>query len=216
MNSTEPRATGTRAERRKAATRARVVDAAERLMRDRGVDDVTIQDITEAADVGHGTFYLHFKSKGEVLRPVIERLAAPVAEQIDTAARGSTDPALRVALGVRFVLRAIAEDPLWSWYSRSGLSFSNLVADMGVQAREDITNGLDSGRFDVGDVATTVSFIDGAIVGVVSAIDEGVPAEELADGTAELMLRVLGIPTDEAARLARTPLGEPGSTTRET
>ncbi|MEM9040782.1 MAG: TetR/AcrR family transcriptional regulator [Actinomycetota bacterium] len=216
MSSAESARVGTRTERRRAATRARVVDAAERLMRDRGVDDVTVQDITEAADIGHGTFYLHFTSKGEVLRPVIERLAAPVAERIDTAAGGSTDPALRVALGVRLLLRAIAEDPLWSWYSRSGLSFSNLVADMGREPREDITNGLDSGRFDVDDVASTVSFIDGAIVGVVAALDEGAPVDELADTTAELMLRVLGIPADEAARLAHMPIDEPASTRTET
>ena len=37
------------------------------------------------------------------------------AEQI-RAARGATDPALRMALGRRVLLRAIADDPLWRWF----------------------------------------------------------------------------------------------------
>ena len=36
-----------RVERRRASTRARIVEAAERLMRDRGVEAVTIQDPRE-------------------------------------------------------------------------------------------------------------------------------------------------------------------------
>ncbi|MEM8618847.1 MAG: TetR/AcrR family transcriptional regulator [Actinomycetota bacterium] len=206
MSSATTELRATRTERRKASTRARLVESAERLMRDRGVDEVTIQDITDAADIGHGTFYLHFKTKGDVLAPVIERLAEPVHARVDRAAGGSTDPALRMALGLRIVLRAIADDPLWSWYARSGMSFSELVADMGAAPRTDITNGLDSGRYRVGDPSTTVSFIDGAIVGVVAALDDGEPADRLADTTAELVLRVLGIAPDEAAQIAHEPL----------
>lgn len=175
-------------------------------MRDRGVESVTIQDITDAADIGHGTFYLHFKTKGDVLGPVIERLAQPVHERVNRAAQGSDDPALRMALGLRFLLRAIANDPLWSWYARSGMSFSELVADMGSVPRNDIANGLESGRYDVADAAATASFIDGAIVGVVQALDDGKPADRLADTTAELVLRVLGIPAAEAADIAHQPL----------
>lgn len=196
----------TRFERRRASTRARIVEAAERLMRDRGVEAVTIQDITDAADVGHGTFYLHFKTKGEVLRPLIEHLSEQVHERVDRAARGATDPALRMALGLRILLRAIAEDPLWSWYARSGTSFSELVSEMGKPPAEDLRNGLESGRFDVADVPATTSFIDGAFVGMVGSLDQGARPDETADITAELVLRVLGVPAEEAAQIAREPL----------
>ena len=36
------------------------------------IDDIQIKHITEAADVGHGTFYLHFKSKYDVLVPIVQ------------------------------------------------------------------------------------------------------------------------------------------------
>lgn len=196
----------TRSERRKASTRARIVEAAERLMRDRGVEEVTIQDITEAADVGHGTFYLHFKTKGEVLRPLIEHLSDQVHVRVDQAAHGATDPALRNALGLRILLRAIAEDPLWSWYARSETSFSELVSEMGTPPADDMRNGLKSGRFEVADLPATVSFINGALVGMIALLDAGARADETADMTAELVLRVLGVSAEEARQIARQPL----------
>ncbi|MEP0068689.1 TetR/AcrR family transcriptional regulator [Pyruvatibacter sp.] len=196
----------TRSERRKASTRARIVEAAERLMRDRGVEDVTIQDITEAADVGHGTFYLHFKTKGDVLRPLIQHLSDQVHVRVDQAAHGETDPALRMALGLRILLRAIAEDPLWSWYARSETSFSDLVSEMGTPPAQDMRNGLKSGRFEVADPAATTSFINGALVGMIASLDDGARPDDTADMTAELVLRVMGISAQEAHQIVRQPL----------
>jgi len=196
----------TRFERRKASTKARIVEAAERLMRDRGVEAVTIQDITDAADVGHGTFYLHFKTKGEVLRPLIEHLSDQVHVRVDRAARGATDPALRMALGLRILLRSIAEDPLWSWYARSETSFSDLVSEMGNPPAEDMRNGLKSGRFKVADLPAMTNFINGALVGMITSLNQGARVDETADTTAELVLRVLGISAEEAEQIAREPL----------
>lgn len=184
-------------------------------MRERGVEAVTIQDITDAADLGHGTFYLHFKAKGDVLGPVIERLAAPLHEQVDRAAQGSNDPALRQALGLRILLRAIADDPLWSWYARSGISFGRLSADMGTQPMDDTEHGLESGRYDVADLRTAIYFLDGALIGVIRALDDGRPVDEIGTTTAELMLRVLGVDSSEAAAIARVPLDVPTATTSE-
>ncbi|MEO0961868.1 MAG: TetR/AcrR family transcriptional regulator [Pseudomonadota bacterium] len=195
-----------RSERRKASTRARIVEAAERLMRDRGVEDVTIQDITEAADVGHGTFYLHFKTKGEVLRPLIQHLSDQVHVRVDQAAHGATDPALRMALGLRILLRAIAKDPLWSWYARSEASFSELVSRMGNPPTQDMQNGLKSGRFDIADLEATLSFINGALVGMITSLDEGARPDDTADATAELVLRVMGVSAEEARQIVGQPL----------
>ena len=39
------------------------------------VDEVTIQHITDAADVGHGTFYLHFKDKHALFGELADRAA---------------------------------------------------------------------------------------------------------------------------------------------
>jgi AcrR family transcriptional regulator len=55
-----------RQERRKAETKQKIVVAATKLFWSQGYDATSIHDITEAADVALGTFYLHFESKADV------------------------------------------------------------------------------------------------------------------------------------------------------
>jgi len=198
----------TRNERRRDRTRARIVAAAELLMRERGVDAVTVQDITEAADVGHGTFYVHFSTKAEVLRPVIEELAERIHDEVDRVA-GRRDPAERLSAGVRICLRAIVRDPLWhAFVLESGTPFRRLAEGVGRAPTDDMQRGIESGRFRVEDVRAAWCFLDGALVGVLSAIDEGRLDESASETTAEFFLRTLGVPPDEAARIARRPLNE--------
>jgi AcrR family transcriptional regulator len=52
-----------RADRRKAESRQRLLQAARALFIERGYHATRPQDIARAADVGHGTFYLHFADK---------------------------------------------------------------------------------------------------------------------------------------------------------
>jgi len=58
---------GTRQERRKAATRAKILDAAERLFGERGYAETSIEDISDAADVAVRTIYTHFPSKAAIM-----------------------------------------------------------------------------------------------------------------------------------------------------
>ena len=204
---TSEAALSTRSQRRRQRTRARIVEAAERLMRERGVEAVTIQDITEAADVGHGTFYCHFESKAEVLRPLIDSgPSASTSRSIGCDAR-RRDPALRLATGVRIALRAIANDPLWNWYVfRSGTPFRQAGRGDGAPPVEDMNRGMASGRFQVRNLRATWSFIDGAMIGVLTAWNRAALGEDAAEITAELVLRSLGVSPEEAARIAREPL----------
>lgn len=56
----------------KQMTSERVIDASVRVFLERGYADSTIDDIVAAAEVGRATFYLHFKSKLEVMRAIIQ------------------------------------------------------------------------------------------------------------------------------------------------
>jgi AcrR family transcriptional regulator len=56
-----------RRERRRCETRERIFRAAMNLFRDHGFQRTTVEDITDAADVGKGTFFNYFPSKEHVL-----------------------------------------------------------------------------------------------------------------------------------------------------
>src|SRR5258708_39984353 len=56
-----------RRERRAAETRVRLFRSAMRLFAQRGFQNVTVEDITDAADVGKGTVFNYFGSNDQVL-----------------------------------------------------------------------------------------------------------------------------------------------------
>ena len=61
-----------RASRRASKTRQRLLDAALYTFNTKGVEGCAIEDITESADVGKGTFYRHFMDKQDALRTLLD------------------------------------------------------------------------------------------------------------------------------------------------
>src|ERR1035438_3620073 len=76
-----------RRERRAAETRLRLFRTALQLFADRGLSNVTVEDITEAADVGKGTFFNYFESKDHVLGVMAEIQLGKVGEAVARAAQ---------------------------------------------------------------------------------------------------------------------------------
>jgi AcrR family transcriptional regulator len=66
-----PLATPGRRERNKQEKLARITEAAGKLFSERGVDEVTTQEIADRADIGAGTLFLYAKTKGELLLMVL-------------------------------------------------------------------------------------------------------------------------------------------------
>jgi len=62
-----------RVQRRVLATRQRLVKSALALFAKRGIYETTVEDITEAADVGKGTFYEHFSSKVAIVQHLLHQ-----------------------------------------------------------------------------------------------------------------------------------------------
>ena len=68
-----------RRDRKKARTRRSIYDAAMSLFAERGFQSVTLAEICQAADVGRGTFFLHFPSKAALLYEFNQRVAEDFA-----------------------------------------------------------------------------------------------------------------------------------------
>lgn len=60
-----------RLERRKARTRAAILDAARQLFQEQGFESTSIAQIAEAADSGVGTLYGYFSNKDDILHEVL-------------------------------------------------------------------------------------------------------------------------------------------------
>jgi AcrR family transcriptional regulator len=69
-------------DRRVARTRRLLRDALFALILEKGYDAVTIEDITERADLGRTTFYLHYRDKEELLLESIEGLIEDLKQQV--------------------------------------------------------------------------------------------------------------------------------------
>src|SRR5581483_3562134 len=78
-----------RASRRRARTRADLLKAARLVFAERGYHDASIADITERADVGVGTFYLHFRDKDEIFTTLVDEGFREMQAQIEETAHQS-------------------------------------------------------------------------------------------------------------------------------
>ncbi|GAA4710381.1 transcriptional regulator, TetR family [Promicromonospora umidemergens] len=81
-----------RRERNKQEKLERIVAAATELFGERGVDEVTTQEIADKADIGAGTLFLYAKTKGELLLLVQNSTYADALAQGKQAAESITDP----------------------------------------------------------------------------------------------------------------------------
>jgi AcrR family transcriptional regulator len=112
-------------ERKRAATRDRIIGAAIALFEARGIDAVTIEEIAASADVGKGTIYNYFTTKEDIIvsflididRPALAALphfardSASVADALDQAAWSLlANKADHVAFVRVFLARLVAAD----------------------------------------------------------------------------------------------------------
>lgn len=88
-----------RRERKKAETRAKIFRAALRLIRKRGFDAVTVDEICAAADVAKRTFFLHFPAKDALILEYGSQIRTLVRETL-VGETGGAESRLRLAVRV--------------------------------------------------------------------------------------------------------------------
>jgi TetR/AcrR family transcriptional regulator len=189
-----------RRERNKLDKLERITAAAAELFADRGVDDVTTQEIADRADIGTGTLFLYAKTKGELLLLVQNSTYAAALEQgrVDAAvAAGVLDGVLAVVRPVvvcnrkqidngRTYLREIVfgdpEEPHHHEALRLTSQTEELVAE--VIAREDRVSA---------ETARTLAHVVSAImfVSMAATANAGRSAEEIIDEIAEQIQAIL-------------------------
>ncbi len=203
-----------RLDRRKARTRQALIDAAVRLIAEGRGDRASIQEITEEADIGFGSFYNHFDSKEELFRTASEEVLERWGQLIDRASAGITDPAVLFAVGTRISGRLGWTHPdIAGFLTGAGLDALDIPTGLAPRALRDIQAGQATGRFTVPDAEIALSAVAGGLLGLLRMCQRHPERvnETTVDQLTEAELRLLGVPAGEAARLAALPLPDTGT-----
>ncbi len=196
-----------RRSRRKAETRTKLVHAARSVFARQGLDSTTINQITEEADVGFGSFYNHFDGKGDIVAAVLEQVIAEAGAAIDHATADVEDPAEVVAIAHRSLIAWATNDQELAWLLvRLNASHDAILMTLGSYAARDLKRGIDAGRFSVDDRNIALIAAGGALIAIIRAVLEGRAGDDADEHHAAAVLRIFGVPPEEAARVASGPL----------
>jgi AcrR family transcriptional regulator len=135
-------------DRRRARTRAALLEAGQALFAERSVDAVSIDEITAAAEVAKGSFYNHFNDKDGLAREIADMVRAGVEARVEQVNLGVADPGERVARALcAFARNALEHPERVRAMTRlfAGAAIPDLPMNRGVRA--DVHDGLESGRF---------------------------------------------------------------------
>lgn len=208
-----------RGARRKRETRRKLLDAAFRLMAEHGMDAVAINQITEAADVGLGSFYNHFESKEAIYDAVMDALFEEFGDALDVLVADIEDPAEVIAVSVRHTILRARREPLWGRFLlQEGLSARALSRGLGVRLMRDLQIGVSKKRFVVHDPLVTLVTVGSSVLGGIAAEVQfkgpaaevpvllGANAEDWPERVSTILLNNLGVAFDDASAVSRRPL----------
>lgn len=208
--------------RRKRETRERLLDAALRLMAERGMGGVAINEITEAADVGFGSFYNYFESKEAIYDALIKQVFDDFGDALDRLVQDVADPAEAIAHCIRHALLRARREPMWGQFLlREGYSQNALTHGLGQRLLRDIVRGVATKRLQAPDLLMSFITAGGIVLAAISAEQQagsenspqaalvkglGMDVGDIPERAATMVLTTLGLSSKEAAAIARKPL----------
>ena len=104
-----------RRERRRAQTRAALLNAAEHLFHEKGVGGTTVSAVAELADVGYGSFYNYFGTIDDVARDLAALSIQRTLSRVEEIMSQISDDRLLPCIGARLIIRNLLTDPVIQW-----------------------------------------------------------------------------------------------------
>ncbi|HEV7731426.1 MAG TPA: TetR/AcrR family transcriptional regulator [Candidatus Binatia bacterium] len=203
-----PASSDGRGARRRLETRSRLVTAARELMARKGIGATSIQEITDTADVGFGSFYNHFPSKEAIADAVMEDALEHFGAAADRLADTLDDPAEVLAASIRHAVMTAAADEAWGWFLvRTALTRANAQhSTLGQRLARDVQIGIAKHRFTTDDPTAAMIAAGGTMLAITAARLHGQLGDDAPERAATVILTLLGLPAREAHAIARRPL----------
>jgi AcrR family transcriptional regulator len=197
-----------RLERRKARTRAALIRAAQALIAE-GKTAVPILEITQAADVGMGSFYNHFETKEQLYQAAVEDALDVHGALLDELTTDLDDPAQVFAQSFRLTGRLHRKHPeLSKVLLHHGFELAGAESGLAPRARRDIEAAVRAGRFTATDTELAMVTVAGTALGLGHLLHCRPERDDAAttDQVTEDVLRMLGLTAAEAREICGRPL----------
>jgi AcrR family transcriptional regulator len=197
----------TRRDRTRQRTRGKLTDAARALIVEKGVAGLRIAEITDAADVGRGSFYNYFDSKEDLVEAVVSESLGALASTVTTALSQDDDPAVSASIADRRFIRLASENSEFAQLLVNLHHGDDLFAAATLPyARAALEPGIISGRFEVTSFDVVLTMLAGGAFALIRAILSGDAPPDADQAHAESILRLLGVADDDAREISRRPL----------
>ncbi len=198
---------------KRARTRARLTEAALRLMSERGISATSVSEIAAAAELANGTFYLYFRDKSEIVAVVCRAVTQAMHDDMSSTRLSLDDGAARVAYGTQQFIEIAAAEPVWGRLLVSAFTeFEAIKEDIAHYMRLDVALGIEQGRFseplDEFVIDAHLAILRAGVVARLAGAGPDVSAR-----AAEYQLRILGMNVKEAKRVRGSDKRRAASTT---
>lgn len=186
-------------DRRINRTRLLLRSAMTSLIREKGFEALTVQDIIDRADVGRSTFYAHFKSKEDLLKGAVDMMRTTLRQFQRRALERAGREDRMFAFSRELFEHAAQNLEVFAAMvgKRSGTLFQqHLHVMLAELIRDDVETMVSKKKRDVTDVKAAVQFVTGGLIGVLVSWLNEMPQVSAADLDARF--RRMAIPAVEA------------------
>lgn len=195
---------------RASSARAKIYEAALRLFAENGASEINVSDLAEAAGIARGTIYNNIDDPENLFSEVALSLSQEMLARTEATMSAMSDPAERLAMGVRLFVRRAHEEHNWARFIiRFSLGHAALDAMTHQAPVRDIERAIETGRFkvDAAKTAALVALLSGSTLAAMNAVISGAQTwRDAGSDTAELLLRAAGVSASEARRISRLAL----------
>ncbi len=199
-----------------ALAQSRIYDAAVRIFAEHGTTHANVTELAHAAGLARGTIYNNVDNLDSLFEEVATALANEMHARVIASFTTIKDPARRLACGIRFFVRRAHEEPHWGRFIvRFAFSTATMRGMLAGPPMRDLRDGLARGRYSFRpeQMESVVGFIGSTTIAAMWLVLDGEKTwRDAGADAAELTLRSLGVPAQEAIALATTdlpPLPEP-------
>ena len=192
---------------RRARTRANILSTAFALFDERGVDQVTVEDVRESAGLARGSFYNYFLTYEHMLKELAAQIGRQINVEQSDRFEDVANMAERIWCNVRYSILRSASDRACSEILIRVTPLVGAVNDhMRKHAERAVRLAVKRKAIDVPSAGVALDLGYGLVAVMIRrALNIGIDFKEI-EAAGLMLLRAFGVAETEARRISRLPL----------